>query len=270
MDRHVYLQHLQIIPVLIITSLMVLLFVNRGYAEIDRYGTVKPDLIGERQDLPTAFSSSIYLPVVSNQKISILYGYVTYQGVPTSNIYIDLWRAITDSGLPPDKLGIVASDENGYYAFENVPSLGPGEFYFITYYNGQDGNSFIPNYLGGWYRRIDSINGGTIIADNFDLAAPVLLAPESGVSMSMPISFTWVYDFLPAGGHYRFSIDNSYSPANPFHTDVLVKEYVLTTLPPFFFLEHSYQWSVWICNANGGCGWMNEGEKRWITFLRSY
>lgn len=216
------------------------------------------------QPYTATYTSTLYLPFAARDLVvTNFFGTVTYQGVPVSGIYINLWYCEGD-GLPSTVVSTVATNSAGYYVFPNVEPVSETGWYFVTYYNGQYGNDFNLDYLGGWIRNIPN-EIGYVLADNFDLATPTLVSPDDGTTSTLPVTFTWEYDYLPYGGSYRFTMSNPYSPANPFFVTVQTEEFSLTSLPPYFFYNNSYPWSVIVQNQDGGYGWMTAELTRHIT-----
>lgn len=196
---------------------------------------------------PAALDKFVYLPLVYVPPGGDLWGLVTDGGVPASGVPIDLWLY---NGSVGSKLVTVTTNASGRYDFWRLPGLGAGQKYGVEYYNQND-----PNHLFYWdtrdlttYTANTSVNIG-----NFDIADIDLIAPASGMTVTLPYTFTWTPRPGVAGDNYEFNLYDYNNESLWFHTNGLgpVGTYQLPGLPAGFALNTRYVWEVWVYGPGG-------------------
>lgn len=213
-------------------------------------------------------NSTLYLPTISNDlNLPGLYGYVTHQGQPIQGIVM-LLRYYPDDGTGWHDLQTVRTDSQGYFFFGNLPALSGYEAYSVLYQNGEDGNPYDTNKVDNWSKYVGTFDGEYQYEGTFELATPALTSPAGGVSLGMPITFHWSYNYLLSGGSVQFFMEDT-TPGGPvyFSPTLTGSEYTLTTLPSYFSFNHPYRWSLYIYNGSGGVAAMVYEQERLINLL---
>jgi hypothetical protein len=148
---------------------------------------------------------TVYMPATMKDYyegaiVGAISGRVTVKGKSVQAIPLDLRR------YDGSKETIIASTQtstNGYYQFENIASLDPGEELYVTYGSNKSNSSHVYFWYGpiiDEYRQGDSTSGGS-----FDIADVPLLSPASGAKLNLPITFSWQKRGIP-GDTYRLII----------------------------------------------------------------
>lgn len=174
-----------------------------------------------------------------------IFGWVTNGGEPATGITITL--GVYQDSVYQWKIAEAQTDENGIYAFYDIPSSSAGESYGVRYENAAEqagllafwySNPFA-NYAAG-----DSYPGG-----DFDLANLPLLSPNSSAPQSWPITFRWSpRSFLWAPDDvYQVDIGSAY------YSDYLLGDSSLTlqSLPDVLSAGIAYEWTVWVFGETG-------------------
>lgn len=203
----------------------------------------------------------VYLPLVLKPCSTGICGRVTLNGAPVSNVYLEL-RFF--NGSQWSTLMTTLTDSNGNYAFTGVPSLRPGQRYFVRYYNFAG----ILGRLRVWgTRELTSYTEGMAVhIGDFDIADVPLVAPFGNVTVSLPYTFQWTPRPAAPSDSYSLAI---YDPTDmdPYaYTNPLgyVGNVNVTHLPPGFSPGVQYRWEVLIWSPDGGVGISREARN--ITF----
>ena len=146
-----------------------------------------------------------------------------------------------------------ASD--GTFQFIDVPSLNPGQTYFVGYINllGESGR------LWQWVtRELDSyILGSDVDIGTFDIADIMLVSPADMETVSLPQVFQWTRRSATTSDSYEWNIFDP-SDGDPWWwTDPAlgyVDNYTFNSLPAGFYTGTEYGWNVWVYSPDGGTG----------------
>ncbi len=185
-----------------------------------------------------------------------IYGQVTYQGDPISDIGVDLYRCFNMGNYwacPSTYAQYTTTLMDGSYQFPAAFSIGVGQKYHVSWYNGYH-NSVNPNYLHVWWGPdIVTYTAGQIVpGGNFDIANTFLLSPTDAVTVGLPIVFSWTQRTATPSDNYRVALlritDGAYweSPSLGY-----VGSFTLTSLPSGFTTGATYQWMLKVDNADG-------------------
>ena len=154
-----------------------------------------------------------------------IYGTVTYNGIAAASISLDL--SFYD-GSSWSTASTRTTGADGRYNFTGMPALGAGQGYYVRYTN--PGNSLY--VAGGGAPTITSYSAGSSVpGGNFDIANVSLLTPNDGVSLPLPVTFTWQKRTVP-GDTYKWMIFDPSNPADRWGTSDLgnVGSFTLTSL----------------------------------------
>jgi DNA-binding beta-propeller fold protein YncE len=146
------------------------------------------------------------------------------------------------------------SDGTGYYKFTGVPSLQPGQVYYVLYLNKhwENGKLWvwatpdISSYISGEARPL---------AD-FDILDIELVAPADRATVSLPYQFQWKTRPATPTDMYEFNLYD-YTDEDPYFYSPLLGyqgSYTLHSLPPGFVPGVYYGWDVWAYSPEGGFG----------------
>ncbi|MCX6028313.1 MAG: hypothetical protein NT169_03295 [Chloroflexi bacterium] len=179
-----------------------------------------------------------------------IYGRVTYNGGAASGIQLvlEFWNGTTWSTKAQINTGA-----DGSYLFGSIPSLGSGQVYEVVY----GPNASDDRYLYVWSGpQITAYTSGTRVrGGDFDIADVNLLAPPSGSTLRLPVTFTWQRRGL-AGDSYRLGLFDPADPNTGWITEDLadVGSIAISSLPSGASYNHIYGWYVVVCNGSESCG----------------
>lgn len=200
----------------------------------------------------TSLDKTIYIPVIANPCRYGICGRVTENGAPAANVYLEL-RFF--DGAAWSTRAYTLTDAQGQYALHNIPTLLPGQRYYVRYRN----TALTHGRLWSWATRVltaYTINQGVAIG-NFDIADVTLQAPWHNAQINLPYTFQW--SRRPAHLYDSYELD-LYDPQDgvPYaYTNPplgYVGNFTLTQLPPGFELHAPYVWDIWIHSPDGGVG----------------
>jgi len=211
---------------------------------------------------PTLADLLSYLPAILNQVPSPtptpspsptpiplgIHGYVTLNGVPVGGVFLDL-RFYDGSAWSTYSSTITAGD--GSYSILNVPSLNPGEAYYIRYINTTD-----PSRLFTWHTNVSDVYqaGSDLQFETFDISNVYLINPASGAGVELPFTFQWIArPFVPTD-NYEFDLFdyNDYDPLFWTYPALgYVSSFSLSGLPDGFEIGVWYGWDIWILPPSG-------------------
>ena len=207
--------------------------------------------------------STLYLPIAAKPLIGIQ-GHVTLNGSPVAGVFLELRRY---DGQAYSTQASTFTDQSGFYNFDQAPSLGPGQSYYVRYLN-------LAGTLGQlWFWGTQNINsytaGAGVVAGNFDVADIALAAPPDHSTMTLPIMFQWTPRPATPSDSYRFTIYDFIS-GNPFAQTALLgylSGVNVTALPSAFHSGIAYAWEVWTYSPDGGSG--ISYAVRFVTFTNA-
>jgi hypothetical protein len=179
-----------------------------------------------------------------------IYGTVTEGGSPAK--FLSLYLLIHD-GQSWRLRQQARTDFSGNYAFTRLPTLAPGEGYFVRYLNGDN-----PDRLRIWETRTLTTYaaGEAVDLGSFDIQTVKQVNPAAGETVRLPVTFTWEMRPDTPGASYEFELANL-DPENEwsFYADVgAADQFTLESLPLNFFFDQMYYWCVWIHTPDGGKG----------------
>ena len=180
-----------------------------------------------------------------------IYGLVTENGVPAAGIPLAL-RFF--DGAAWSTLATTVTNDAGKYAFTNLPSLAPGQVYYVRYLNETN-----PTRLGVWMtREVTSFTGSSSVnIGNFDIANIELLLPFPGDEVSLPYTFQWSARLASLADSYEFNLFDPVDGNPYFYTAPplgYVSSYALRDLPSGFEYGVDYAWDIWVYSPEGGTG----------------
>jgi len=203
----------------------------------------------------------VYLPLVLKPCSTGICGRVTLNGAPAANVYLQL-RFFDGSRW--STRSTTYTDQNGNYAFTNVPSLGPGQRYYVLYSN----SAGLSGRLRAWgTRELTSYTAGTAVEiGNFDIADIPLVAPSDGATVSLPYTFRWTRRTATPSDSYALAL---YDSSNYAHTSPLgyVDSIFVNNLPPFVTPGTQYRWEVLAFSPDGGVGISLQARR--VTFTNT-
>jgi hypothetical protein len=193
--------------------------------------------------------SQVYLPLISKPRPGI-HGRVTENGAPAANVPLELQFYNGSTWSSPV---ITFTQADGWYAFTNVPGLASGQRYDVRYLNNGAGR------LGVWHpRMLDTYTAGSSMhIGDFDIADVPLLSPANNISLSLPLTFSWLVRPGTPSDSYEFNLYDPRTDDPHFRTDPrigYVGSYMLNTLPAAFDVGQAYAWEVWVYSPDGGLG----------------
>ncbi|MBL8045536.1 MAG: DUF642 domain-containing protein [Anaerolineales bacterium] len=203
----------------------------------------------------------LYLPSIASLCKPGICGKVKLNGTPVSNVNLELrffngsaWQTLTTT----------FTNGNGDFAFTGIPSLGPGQAYYVRYRNTNGTSGRL--WLWATHTLTSYAAGSNVEIGNFDIADIALVSPANGATISLPYPFLWTPRPATPSDSYEF---NLYDPndLDPYaYTDPLgyVNTFPLTGLPPGFAPGQQYVWGIWAYSPDGGTG-VSYGT-RWVTF----
>jgi hypothetical protein len=157
------------------------------------------------------------------------------------------------------------TDSAGHFTFQNAPSLGPGQKYYVLYQNtaGTAGRLWV------WgTRALTSYTAGSSEEfGNFDIADIPLVAPPNDTTVALPYTFQWTPRPATPSDTYELDIYDPTDLVPYFYTNPplgYVGSYTLSKLPAGFKLWVKYLWEIWVYSPDGGYG--ISYEARLVTF----
>ncbi len=178
-----------------------------------------------------------------------IYGTVSYNGIAAASVSLDL-LFYKESSWSTASTRMTGAD--GRYNFTGMPTLGAGQWYYVRYTN--PGNSL---YVAGWWApTITSYSAGSSTpGGDFDIANVSLLTPNDGVSLPLPVTFTWQKRTVP-GDTYKWMIFDPSNPADRWGTSDLgnVGSFTLTSLGSGMVTGKQYGWYVLVQNGADSFG----------------
>jgi hypothetical protein len=206
---------------------------------------------------------NIFLPFVNRAMPPLgIYGIVTDDGQPAHGVPLDL-RFF--DGTNWSTLASQTTLINGNYSFLNVPTLNPGQLYYVRYMHQEGYNTRI------WTWHTQSIenyeNGSNFHIGDFDVRDVFLLIPMPDETISLPYPFQWTLRPNSPTDTYEFNI---YDPndGDPYFYTIpplgYVTRYTMDSRPPGFNVGELYVWEIWVYSPDGGYG--ISLETRMVTF----
>lgn len=223
-------------------------------------------IIQVREVIKTPYSfEQLYIPAASRAiAIPGIYGRVTQNGVAASGVPLDL-RFYDGSAWSTARSTTTNSD--GMYVFLDVPTIFPGQYYYVLYQNPGDN----PSRLWTWHTRAIGpyTSGDTVSIGSFDLATVALVSPPHGATGPIPVTFTWTPRPSSPTDSYEIDFYDSINYDLIWWSDPLgyVNHYPLNFLPTGIDVYDRVIWEVWMYSPDGGYG--VSYDARWFTFTGS-
>ncbi len=208
-----------------------------------------------------------YIPMINRtfiQPSPELHGRVVMNSSSASDVPLEL-RFYNGSTWSTIARPTTSSD--GTYVIRGVPNLADGQAYSFRYTNSE----FVPGRLFSWSTRpiYNYTETGNVGFSEFDISDLPLDSPPSGLSSTLPVTFTWIKRTTPLSDWYAFVL---FDPTDG-DPSLIAYPYkgtngvILNSLPPGFTFNTLYAWSIWIISPEGAIG--VPSETRYITFLPS-
>ncbi len=191
-----------------------------------------------------------YLPSL-HRPVPGISGKVTIMGNPAYGIHLYLRFY---NGASWSTLAETYTDSNGNYVFSNVPSLSPGQIYYVRFVNESYNDSLLCCW---WTANITSYTAGNPVpAGSFDLANIELTDPAPGANVALPTTFSWIKRAATQMDSYEVNLFNPAAQNPYFFTNMLgyVNQYVLAGLPSGFRYNTGYGWFMAVYSPDGGYG----------------
>jgi hypothetical protein len=227
---------------------------------------VVPLVKNAQANLTDSSVNTAFLPFITYNESKGIYGRVSFanQG-GRADVPLDL-RFF--NGTAWSTTASTITDSNGNYSFKNIPSLQPGQRYYVRYLNTET-----PGFLYTWHTRpITFYNaGGQVHAGDFNIANITMLTPVGGAHEGFPVEFRWWVRPGQVTDSYELNLfAQTGSPY--FYTDPplgFVSSYTLQSLPPGFKYDRWYLWNLWVYGPDGDIegGW---GISYWSNFIRFF
>lgn len=228
-------------------------FDNPSYCASSSYGVHV-----NQTDVPPG-GTAVRLPLILKSPVS---GRVTDHGAPAPMEQVELryydgyswWTYATET-----------TDENGYYMFNNVPTLDVDQEYYVRWENLAND----PNRLWAWYcNSVTSTSPPSTNTCNFDLKGIPLGLPNDGATVNLPSTFTWTARGF-SDDSYEFILYDNYGDATYWTYPPLgnVSSYTLNFRPAGFVPGVAYNWYMSVYTPYGwGDGWSEAYSTKDVIF----
>jgi hypothetical protein len=179
-----------------------------------------------------------------------IHGHVTYGGAAVPGIQLAL-RVYDDSS--ESTVGTTYTNADGSYLFTGIPSLAPGETYYVRYGPNYTDNRYVTVWYGPditWYMAGTSVAGGDL-----DIANVSLTSPASGSTLPLPVTFGWQRRNVTTDT-YRWILFDPNNPAVAWATGDLgyVGQFTLTNLPQGAQYWKAYGWYLMVYSGPDSFG----------------
>jgi hypothetical protein len=218
-------------------------------------------------DRTESSDNKAFLPIVTYTISKGIYGQVSLGNMgPWADVALDL-RFF--NGAAWSTIASTMTDSDGIYSFKNVPSLQPGQRYYVRYLNTAN-----QAFLYTWHTRPITVYsaGQQVHAGDFNIAGLDLVAPYSGADEDFPVEFSWWLRSGQITDSYELNLFEPQTGSPYFYTDPplgFVSSYTLPSLPPGFRYDRWYVWNLWVYGPDGDLegDW---GISYWSHFIRFF
>jgi uncharacterized repeat protein (TIGR01451 family) len=208
------------------------------------------EVVTRATSMAVSVPSLTFIPTINKSyAVARLYGNVSQSYAMSAMVALELRFY---NGSTWSTLQTTSSNSNGDYQFF-VPTLGPGQMYYVRYLNSSDYTR-----LSYWRTRVlTSFTGLSDVAiGDFNVANISLNSPPPGLLVSLPTMFQWGTRPGMSSDSYEFNLID-YTDGNPWWwTPPLgnVNSYTLNSLPFGFNTNTPYGWYVGVYSPDGGYG----------------
>lgn len=229
---------------------------NVAHADAGSYGQYSTPVV-----MTSVGAHNVYLPgVITVRPAPGISGRVTLNGAPVSNTVVEL--RFFDGYSWSTRANVALHPFNGSFLFSDVPSLGPGQLYYVLYRREL---SYNPGLTLWSTRTLTSYTkGDSVFIGAFDVADAPLLEPADEAAVYFPVNFRWGPRGVAPTDSYEFNLFDPYD-LDPYLYAILgyTGEFTLYSLPPVLNIGDLYAWYIGINALDGGYG---IGEMRLIYF----
>lgn len=193
----------------------------------------------------------VYLPLANKGSAGGIFGQALRSECGLENIKLELryW-----DGSRWSTRAVTYTRPDGTFTFADVPSLRPGEKYFVRYTN-ESASSFYMSFYNT--RSLTSYSQGMPLEiERFWLEDFYPGEPYDDWSVSMPATFTWYTNIAHPEDSYELVLYSKQTSGLIFRSGPLgfTNQYVFESLPPGFETGKEYYWYVAVYTASGGYG----------------
>jgi hypothetical protein len=221
-------------------------FGNSQQIALAQADSVKP--VDTTIDVSPVLTNTIYLPLVTRNPEG-LYGYVTENGLPVSDLELTLYTA-NNGTLQEFRVMTTTTEENGLYQFMNVPGiqiLCGNRYCYNSYFVNFENANHDPQRIDWWSTNglYTYTQGTNILLGSFDIGRPELIAPIDGDVVTSTNHFRWTPRNI-VGDNYAVQIIKA-NGAFGYNADFLgsVGEYSLDIINEVCPVVWSYPCSDW-------------------------
>jgi hypothetical protein len=147
---------------------------------------------------------------------------------------------------------VATSAPDGSFVFTGIPSLTPGQRYYVLFLNANYGD-----LLWATRQLSNYITGSPVEIGDFDIAYVRMVEPYyTNVTLSLPYTFWWQTRPATPSDSYEFNLYDETDGTPYFYTPQLGNQskYALTSLPSGFATNIFYAAEVWVYSPDGGFG----------------
>ncbi|NOZ70820.1 MAG: hypothetical protein GXP38_02730 [Chloroflexi bacterium] len=187
-----------------------------------------------------------------------IHGQVTYNHLPAVGIEL-LLRFYNGSSW--STASTTSTDANGHYDFTGVAGLTGDQKIYVRFNNGSN-----PNYVSAWFApTITSYTGGSSVSGgDFDIANVLLLSPNPGSTLPLPVTFNWQTRGMPTDTYRWFMFEPGTSTGWVTNDLGASGSFTLNSLPSGAVYDKDYGWAVRVYNGPDSYGTSYYAHK--ITF----
>lgn len=233
---------------------------NVAFADTDGHGQAYTPVVM----ITTGMRHDVYLPaVITLRPAPGIYGRATINGKPVDNSGgVEL--RFFDGYSWSTRARASISWQTGDFKFLNVPSLQPGQLYYVLY---ERVSSRYEGLLLWTTRTLTSYNtADAVTIGAFDIADAPLLAPANKAAVYFPVTFRWGPRAIMPTDDYEFNLFDPYD-LDPYlygsmgYTD----QFTLYTLPPVLNVGDLYARYIGIYSLDGGYGMTDP----WLVYFEN-
>jgi len=178
-----------------------------------------------------------------------IYGRITYNNDPISGVTLNLHLL----GTYQERIvAFTRTDDQGNYRFTNIPTLPIGATYRVVFGPNLDDNRFVTYWFGPGISSY--ITGQTRHGGDFDIADVKMIAPQPGVTRTLPVRFSW-HKRVFRQDSYKLTIFDPISSDSWITNDLgYTEEFTLYSLAQGMQYGKVYGWYPTIMNGDDSYG----------------